>query len=166
MDILVVPDDVPEIPMIIGQPFTEQRHIILYKDNKSLRFLKKSDDYLPQIEGSTATKTKLWAKDATVIPPSHIRHVVCRMEAQGDVFVDLSVRSKEGQEHCVPRCIVSPEDEECIIPVMNLADQGLINKKDRVVARGSLCIPDPMTSADASNNCGTIPDQRKRLLEL
>lgn len=163
--------------MIIGQLFTEQPHLVMYKDNASLRFLTKSGEELC-LEGSPPTKSNIWAKDAVIMPSYHVGHVVCRMEVQDEVFVNLSIRSKAGQEHCVPRCIVSPgEEDECIVPVMNLSDQDLLIKKNRVLARGRSCNLDETVAtisttgkdaflSDVLINQSLTAEQRRKLLDL
>lgn len=49
----VVPDDVQEVPVIVGQPFTDQRDIVVVQQGGELRLFNTGTAKLPEIETPT-----------------------------------------------------------------------------------------------------------------
>lgn len=138
VDAHVVPDDVQEVPIIIGQPFTDKPGVVVVQREGMLRLFDEAAAQLPELEKLPPRKVTLWALDATVIPPGEaadIKVIIKDNIYKGDVYVELSVRGKEGQEHCIPRCVMNTSVG--LLPVVNLADHPLEIKKMRVVARGN-----------------------------
>jgi hypothetical protein len=61
----------------------------------------------------------------------------------GEVMVDASVRSKEGQEHLIPRTIIRVvHNQPCYLPLVNLADRDLTISSKRLIARATPCLPE------------------------
>lgn len=132
VDCLVVPDHLQEVPILIGQAFTEQPGLLVSKDSKSLRF---SELQLP--DSNTPSKIALWLEEATVIPPNHVGNlrVISKSSLQGDFYIEACFRCQLGREYAIPRVLIhlSPEDVP-VIPIINLSGKDLtLNNKDPIV---------------------------------
>ncbi|KAL4119467.1 hypothetical protein QTP88_012274 [Uroleucon formosanum] len=64
----VVPDDVQEIALLIGHPFTEQPHIMITSTAGKL----KVEEIISSDAVNLVSKTPMWANDAVVIPKNHV----------------------------------------------------------------------------------------------
>ncbi|KAH6920070.1 hypothetical protein HPB50_028942 [Hyalomma asiaticum] len=149
--VLIVPNESQAIPLIIGQPFTEQPHVTIVRRRNTLRIFDEqinedeSDDTLQSIEIADLPKRPvcLWARESTVVPPNYVGLVklyVTGGEPSADVFVDTHHRCQEGREHCIPRCVVSVnEANETCIPVMNMPHHELNIKANERLARAEVC---------------------------
>lgn len=80
--LLVIEDQYQTIPLIIGQPFTENDYIVIIRRGNTLRIFEdkqfeKSDDCLKNLEIPDLPKPKinLWANDSCVIPPNFVGFV-------------------------------------------------------------------------------------------
>jgi hypothetical protein len=60
----VVPNDVQEIALLVGHPFTEQPHIMITSTAGKL----KVEEIIPIGAKNQVTKNPMWANDAVVIP--------------------------------------------------------------------------------------------------
>lgn len=119
VDLLIVPDHLQEVPLLIGQPFTEQSDIVVLKTNKELKFSKQS---------TKITKVPLWIMESTTIPPQHVANVkVCsKIFYEGDLFVDAAMRFEPGKEYAIPRIVINIGSElQTILPIMNLSGRDL-----------------------------------------
>lgn len=167
---LVVPDSVQNVAIIVGQPFTERDGFAIYKDENELRFL---------IKKPTQTKCTLRAIGACIIPPNYTSFVKCTGDRIGDVYLDGSVRLKEGEECEVPRCVLTISNtRDCRVPIVNLSNQDIVINDNQVVARGQSCTLEDQDELPASNNFaplkveelnlgeGLTNEQRESLLTL
>ncbi|KAH7979493.1 hypothetical protein HPB49_009604 [Dermacentor silvarum] len=116
--VLIVPNESQAIPLIVGQPFTEQPHVTLVRRGNTLRIFEEqknvheSYDRLQSIEIPDLPKRPvcLWARESTVVPPNYIGFVklyVRGSEPNADIFVDAQLRCQEGREDGIPRCVVN-----------------------------------------------------------
>lgn len=68
----IVPDDAQTIPLIVGQSFTEQPHIVLVKRGNTVRIYEElkevNDIYNMDIPNLPSRVVSLWAKQSVVIP--------------------------------------------------------------------------------------------------
>lgn len=151
--VYIVPDHTQSIPLLVGQPFTEQRHVtVVRRQNTLCRFeehqdMDEDDNTLSRIQVPTLPQRRvsLWAKDSTVIPPNYVGSVGCFVQhfAEADVFVDAQYRPKEGEEHCIPSCVAhATGDSQCFVPVANVSNSDLSIRRGQVVARGDKCNED------------------------
>lgn len=175
---LVVPNGAQNIPVIIGQPFTEQQNIIVYKDSNVLRVFENSLGTLPAVIDLPPIKSPFWTTQSTVLPPKHVVNVVCTTKAPGEYFIDCSTRMKENGEYCVLRCIVeTDENNECVLPVINPTDKEVVIKPTKIFARGEKCMQQedimPVESSHEENLIGgwkvgktLTVDQQQQLLSL
>jgi len=72
----IVPDDAQNIPLIIGQPFIEQPHIVLVKRGGTVRIYEDhkegTDIFDMDIPALPPRAISLWAKKSEVISPNHM----------------------------------------------------------------------------------------------
>ncbi|KAK9739656.1 Reverse transcriptase (RNA-dependent DNA polymerase) [Popillia japonica] len=102
-EMFVVPDQVQQIPLLIGQPFTEQRHVTIIRRRNTLRLFNEpmtnkddedGDDLralnIPNLPKATVS---LWAKYSVVIPPNHVGFVtlITDFEITNDLFVEAHI---------------------------------------------------------------------------
>lgn len=102
LELLVVPDEVQAVPVIIGQPFTENEGIVIYKDSNALRFLKR--------EEIKDVRCVLKAASTTIVPPKYTGYVKCIGGKEGEIYLERSLRLKEGAECEIPRCVLRIEE--------------------------------------------------------
>ncbi|KAH6931031.1 hypothetical protein HPB50_021625 [Hyalomma asiaticum] len=77
--VLIVPNESQAIPLIIGQPFTEQPHVTIVRRRNTLRIF---DEKINEDENDTLQSMKipdlpqrpvcLWALESTVVPPNYV----------------------------------------------------------------------------------------------
>lgn len=170
LPLLVVPDDKQEVDAIIGQPFTEHKGVTVYKTDRKLRFIKNvpGKDYILQ------------AKMDTLVPSNYVGYVDCTGNLTGEIYLDESIRLREGEEYAIPRCILKiEEDKTCKLPVTNLSSTDLLIKKDQILARGQGCQKEqdhmlaepkkkmtPLNSNDVDINKNLSQEQKKQLMQL
>lgn len=153
------------VPVIIGQPFT-------VKDSDNLNFFLNTEK-----EG--LRKCTFGAKRNCIVQANYVGYVECVPNISGEVYVEGSVRLKEGEESVVPNCVMHVEDgNSCRIPVVNLVTSEVIIKENDVVARASSCIPDddpqprgkvgsePFSLNDLHINANLSETQKECALEL
>lgn len=181
----VVPNSVQEEPILLGRNFTELPNILVIKDNVKLTFHKRSDNLeITRIEPETKThKLILKVLENPTILPEHWGHVkVYTDDYEGDVFIESSIRSCEGQEYCIPRTIISMKTGRAsVLPVINLSDNAITFSKDKILARGIKCEEDTQQPEKILNlkesrmnllpiediNIGSVPQEaKKRLIKL
>lgn len=146
LNFLIVPDEVQNVPIIVGQPFTEANGIIVIKTEDKLRFLKERK----------TLKCILRVDSDTIIPSNYVGYVTCIANVEGEVFVEGGLRMKEGEETEVPSCILHIEKNgKCRVPVTNMSRGEVLVKADNVLARGFTCYPE-----DVNDNNAQTPDTR------
>ena len=102
---LIVPNESQAIPVIIGQPFTEQPHVTIVRRRDTVRIFEEEknvdegDDTLQSLEIPDLPRRPvcLWAKDSTVIPPNYIGFVelyVTGREPNAYGFADAQLRGQ------------------------------------------------------------------------
>lgn len=168
LEFLVVPDEVQNIPVIIGQPFTELPEVTVYKTNETLRFLKNQ------------SKCVLHTSVDTIIPPNYVGYVNCYSDTTGDVYLDGSLRLKEGEECEIPRCVLSiRKNKTCRVPVTNLGNHDLVIRENKILARGYNCKledaerinndstdREPLTEADINIDSKLARDEKEKAINL
>ncbi|KAL1427911.1 hypothetical protein MTO96_003069 [Rhipicephalus appendiculatus] len=104
---LIVPNESQAIPIIVGQPFTEQPHVTVVRRRNTLRVFEEeknvdeSDDTLQSIKIPDLPRRPvcLWAKESTVVPPNYVGFVklhVTGSKPNAEVFVDAQLRLPRG----------------------------------------------------------------------
>ncbi|KAK9675226.1 hypothetical protein QE152_g40517 [Popillia japonica] len=141
----VVPDNFQEIPLLVGQPFTDQDHIVIIRRGNALRIFEDNEVDKTSLSNLTIPelphpKVSLWAKDADIIP-SFVGFVKvctpCKIDA------DLYVEKRTEFDACIPRCIIKLNDVgETQIPILNLSNRDIAIKKGQRMIRADVCTED------------------------
>ena len=98
--------------------FTDQVDVVMVQNGGEL----------PEVEQLSFRKVTLWTAEDTVTPPNESANVqvITNDNYAGGLIVDLSVRSKENEENCIPRFIMNTRTGT--LPV-NLSNPALLISK-------------------------------------
>ncbi|KAK9688368.1 Reverse transcriptase (RNA-dependent DNA polymerase) [Popillia japonica] len=145
-EILVVSDNFQEIPLLVGQPFTDQDHIVIIRRGNALRIFEDNEVDKTSLSNLTIpelphAKVSIWAKDADIIPSNFVGFVKvytpCKIDA------DLYVEKRTEFDTCIPRCIIKFNDvDETQIPILNLSNRDIAIKKGQRMIRADVCTED------------------------
>jgi len=119
--VYIVTDEAQTIPLIVGQPFTEQPHVVLVKRGNTVRIYednKEGNDVLGMdIPELSPRVISLWARQTKVIYSKHVGVI----EVQSDnrslkLFVNAQIR----EDRCIPSCVITLDDQgKARLPVIN-----------------------------------------------
>jgi hypothetical protein len=127
VECMIVPDDVMEVPLLVGQTFTEQSHVLVEKDSTSLR-ISSSDDGL---DG----RVKLTCVTDTTINGLTIVEFVTDSVYTGEVYIDGSTRYQSGREHYIVQGLFSVNEGRGIALVKGLSPRPFVLNKGSLLAR-------------------------------
>lgn len=100
----VVPDDVQQIALLVGHPFTKQPHVMITSTAGKL----KVEEIIPIDAVNFVSKTPMWVKDTVVIPKNHFRHISVNTNfCNKDLCIEGGIRATQ---QMVPRCLISTDD--------------------------------------------------------
>lgn len=99
--VLIVPDEYLSIPLLVGQTYTEQEHVIIHKTSKSLKIVSLDDNNYNKFSISLFVKNSVTVDNLSEI------EVYSKPEYDGDVFVEYSMRQKPNEEYEVIRAIIA-----------------------------------------------------------
>ena len=143
VEALVVPNHVQQVPMIIGQPFINNKNVTVIVKGDQIRLYN-------HLNNAESRKLKLCVENTTVIPPNYVGHITISGESNsGDVFVDFQQRNWPNNAHIILPCVINLKESN-FLPVINMSDEPLRYEKGRVIARGYTCYED---SNAPSLNC-------------
>lgn len=143
----MVPNNAQSTPLLIGHPVTDAPEVLVYKDHLNLRLMKK----MPVNMETHGGKVTLWAKDPTVNPVGYWGNIGVRTndDFEGELYIETSLRTAEGQEHCIPRTVVEiTKGKESHLPVVNLSEQAIRINSTKPIARGWPCRAEEVTGAN------------------
>lgn len=143
----VVPDDVQEIALLVGHPFTEQPHIMITSTAGKL----KVEEIIPNDAVDFVSKTAMWARDTVVIPKNHIGHISVNTNfCNEDLCIEGGVHATR---QMVPRCLISTDEKGCAtVPMVNLSDDDYAIKKGDTITRGVLFTESKITTTQREIN--------------
>lgn len=131
-ELLIVPDDVMQVPLMIGQTFTEQPHVVLQKRGDTFAISKTQNE-------ETQSKVKVYCQEATKISGISIVKVYTEPKYSGDLFIDGMLRNQPGRSHYVLAGIFNFDKDGCgQIAVNGLNSEPFGFSKDFLVARGKI----------------------------
>lgn len=133
VEAFVVPDNIQNVWIIVGQPFINNENVAMIIPGYQVRLCNKNEYPSLDIDHLPIHKVNIYAKETTVIPSYHIP-VYCD-EKVHDVFVDLQHRNWTGEFHTIPR-VITNLDACGYIPVMNPSWDDVCYKRGKVVAKG------------------------------
>lgn len=163
VDVYIVPDDVQVIPLLIGQPFTEQSHVKIIRRKDTLRIFKEREESGEedgtlrniQIPDLAPRRVSLWAKEAAVIPPNYVGFLTLYTsdESKGDIFVDRQHCGRLDQDSGIMSCVLKKNcNEEYVLPVANVVNHEIRFKEGEQVVRAEWC-NEERTPAEESVCC-------------
>ncbi|KAK9679876.1 hypothetical protein QE152_g39648 [Popillia japonica] len=145
-EMFVVPYHVQQFPLLIGQPFTEQRHVSIVRRN-TLRLFNEpmnkdeedSDDLramnIPNLPKATVS---LWAKYSVVIHPNHVVFVTLITDSK--IPNDLLVEAHITTDKIIPRCIMRRDRNNKVqIPINNLTLTDIKIDTEEMMIRAGKC---------------------------
>nr|CAH7731186.1 unnamed protein product [Callosobruchus chinensis] len=109
VEVLVVPDELQDVSVIIGQPFINQANVALVIKDDQIRIFNSDIRQLPEIDQLPPSKIKMIVSHDVTIPPNHIGHIqfITDQEFNRDLFVDFQVKCAPAHEYILPRCVTS-----------------------------------------------------------
>ncbi|VEN53548.1 unnamed protein product [Callosobruchus maculatus] len=142
VEALIVPDELQDVSVIIGQPFINQANVALVIKDDQIRIFNSDILQLPEIDKLPPSKIKMIVSHDVTIPPNHIGHIqfTTDQEFNGDLFVDFQVRCAPAHEYILPRCVTSSSSG--LLPVLNASNSMLKFKSQETIARGTPCQPE------------------------
>ncbi|KAH9645427.1 hypothetical protein HF086_014519 [Spodoptera exigua] len=130
-ELLLVPDDAMKMPLMIGQTYTEQPHILIHKTCE--RF----DILLNLTNVVTNNKISLQFLESVIVSGLTIVKVYTNPKFTGVLFVEGGLRTKNGVHHYIPTGIYEfNELGEGTIIINGLNSKTFSVVKDDLVARG------------------------------
>lgn len=132
VQILVVADDVMRVPLIVGQSFTEQSHIIVQKDCDELTF--SSIDY--------DTRIKLYCSSDCTVAGSTLADVQANIMFTGDVFIETGGRFEPGREYCLMSGLFSISNGRGSLFIKGTSRNPFTLKAGSLIARCKRAIPE------------------------
>nr|CAI5828350.1 unnamed protein product [Callosobruchus analis] len=135
-ELLVIPDEYQQVPLLIGQPFTEQNHIVVVKKDDQLRLFD-NDLYKIELPALPKPAVNLFVKEKQVLPSNHVGFITVYTEdySNENVFVD----AQNYENKFIPRCIITLEHGEAAIPVYNLTAYDAEMDANIKLTKGEYC---------------------------
>ncbi|KAL4702414.1 hypothetical protein ACJJTC_003396 [Scirpophaga incertulas] len=132
-ELIIVPDDAMQVPLLIGQNFTEQRHILTKKTSDLLEF-----SSLESIENSNS-KLKLFCKNKISISGLTIVEIYLDdPRFTGELYVEGSVRYIGYKRYSVMSGLYHIEQGHGCIAVSCTPSSKLILHENSLIARGRI----------------------------
>ncbi|CAH2016886.1 unnamed protein product, partial [Acanthoscelides obtectus] len=89
VDALIVPDQVQEVPVIVGQPFVNNESVTVVVRGNQIRLYDQNLIKIGTLDEFLSKKVELVSAETTVIPPNYMGHIVIKQdESVRDVFVN------------------------------------------------------------------------------
>lgn len=133
-ELLIVPDDVMNVPLMIGQTFTEQPHITISKTYHSLDFFSNYDCI------TVSAKINVYCKTDTTLPNGiNIVDVYTIPKFSGDLFIEGGYRNSCASPHYLPSGLFNFDDQGLgKIVINNLLSDSFQIKGDALIVRGKV----------------------------
>lgn len=128
LEALIVPDNFLKVPILLGQTFTEQEHVVVYKTNDTLNIttktMRKKENILLHVHDSVNIKGYTIVVVRST-PPYN-----------GDLFIEPSLCQQSKREYEVIQSVINIKDGFGQIVVKGLAAEGFMLYKDSLLVRG------------------------------
>lgn len=138
-ELLIVPDSAMHVPLMIGQSFTEQPHIIIHKTWEKLEML----EHIGNCDDTKLTKVRLFCKTETVVSGLTVLEVCSDPVYEGELYVEGGARLLSNVKFSVPsglfylgagglgEIVVNiPTDCKLVLPSGYLVARGQVTKED------------------------------------
>lgn len=142
------------IPLIIGQPFIEQPHIVPVKRGDTVRiyedYKEANDLFDKDIPTLPPRAMSLWAKKSEVISPNHVGVIEVRLDNR---LHDLYVKAQIRDYCCIPSCVKTTDEQgNARILVIHFSMSDIQFKENEKIRRAILCVEAKNTYVGAAKN--------------
>lgn len=134
-ELLLVPDNVMQVPLMMGQTFTEQPHILIHKTSDRFDILQNFTDF------ETGNKIDLHCLESTTISGLTMVKVYTKPKFTGALFIEGGLRYKNKVYHYILNGIFQFNDAgegEIVINGINAGEISLA--RGHLVARGKIML--------------------------
>lgn len=130
----VVPKESQEVPLIVGHPYTEHKHVVITSRADRLVI----EEVYDTPEAVVQSKTVLRSTKTTVIPDNYIGHIQVKSDLTNyELCVEGGIHEM-GQ--AIPRCLIKTDCEgQSALQVMNVSGKDWVIQEGKVVTRGEIC---------------------------
>lgn len=128
LEVLVVPDNLLSIPLLVGQSYTEQDHIVVYKSNNELKIRNKIDKQYP---------ISLFAGRDETIENISIIDVYSKPKYDGEIYFEQSLRQEPGKECEFPGGIIKLTNGHGQVYIKQLSQKSFPIKRDTMILKAT-----------------------------
>jgi transposase InsO family protein len=128
VDIYIVPDGYLSTPLLIGQTFTEQDHVVLFKTNNSLTFTNKSTD-------DEYKSISLIVDNNTTINNVTEVEFYTKPILNGSIYVEYSLNLQPGREYETLPGIITVKNGRGRVIVKNLSSRSFELLRESIITR-------------------------------
>lgn len=152
LDLLIVPDDVMSTPVIIGQTFTEQPHVVVTKTGDTLEISQLSQSI------TTSNKINLYCSESCQSVGISIIEVDTNSSHRGQIFVEGGLRVYEGVSYYVLSGLFEiNEDGKGYIVINNTSSTALKLPQGLLIARGRIAHEDTIRNVKSVSTVKNLP---------
>ncbi|XP_072940615.1 uncharacterized protein [Epargyreus clarus] len=109
VEALVISDHLLKVPLLLGQTFTEQDHVIVYKTNDQLNFSMKPTENI-----------KLYVNNSIEVDGYTTVDVYCKPEYSGDLFIEPSLCQNPQRNYAILQSVIRVEKGQSKIVIKSL----------------------------------------------
>lgn len=117
VEVLIVPDHLLQVPLLVGQTFTEQEHVVVYKTNNQL-----------QISTYPTASVKLYVKNSVAIKGFTLLEVYSKPDYTGDLFIEPSLCQDPQNPYEILQSIIRVTNSHGNIVIKGLGPEFLLTK--------------------------------------
>lgn len=131
VELFVVPDEAMHVPVMIGQTFTEQPHIVVHKTSDKLELLQAFNHF------SKHCKVKLFCKCETLVSGTSVISIYTEPLVTGDVYIEGGIRLiKDTVFSVLPGLFSINDNGEGELLISIASGKKITINKDYLIARG------------------------------
>lgn len=127
VEALIVPDHLLRVPLLLGQTFTEQAHVVVYKTNQLLNITTKSNNNFVLLRTCNPELIKGFTEISIKSTPVYT----------GDIFIEPSLCQKPGQEYEIIQSVVKLENGLGHVVLKGLVSSGFNMDQNTLLIRAS-----------------------------
>ncbi|CAH0715814.1 unnamed protein product, partial [Brenthis ino] len=123
VEVLIVPDHLLQVPLLVGQTFTEQEHIVVYKNKNQLK-----------ISTYPTTSVQLYVKNSVTVKGFTVLDVYSKPDYTGDLFIEPSLCQDPQNPYEISQSIIRVTNSHGNIVIKGL-DPEFVLTKDMLLLR-------------------------------
>ncbi|XP_026744818.1 uncharacterized protein LOC113506168 [Trichoplusia ni] len=117
VEVLIIPDHLLQVPLLVGQTFTEQEHIVIYKTNSKLII-----SHIP------TTGIHLYVSKSVTVKGLTILEVYSKPDYTGDVFCEPSLCQDPLKPYEITQSLIHLADSHGYIVIKGLSREFVLSK--------------------------------------